>query len=197
MKVYFLRHGQTDMNFQHRFQGWTNTELNDTGKAQASAVHEEIEKRGISFDRVFVSPLKRAVTTAELATGCSSDGFVLDERIKEIMLGDYELKSYEELGEEFIDIFFHHPQDYVVAGGESFYDLLDRTGAFLKDLAAEEEEEKTVLVVSHGAAIHAMLANILYPDDRLTGLKKFWDIKVDNCTLLELSLENGAFRLCE
>lgn len=185
-----MRHGQTDMNTAHRLQGWTDTPLNETGEDQARAAGEEIRRRGITFDRIYVSPLQRAVRTAELATGMGKSRFIIDDRIKEMNMGDIETHSYEELGPSFMDSFFRDPETFVPAGGgETFCDLMERTEDFLEDLR-EKLPGKNVLAVSHGAAIHCMLAVV-----EKTPLKDLWRPKVGNCALIELETDGGAYRL--
>ena len=61
--IYFVRHGQTEWNKIGRMQGRIDIELNNEGKQQAMIVREKL--KGVKFDKVFSSPLKRAVETAE------------------------------------------------------------------------------------------------------------------------------------
>ena len=72
MKIYVIRHGETDYNVRRLFQGQINTDLNDTGRAQARAAAEKIRAMGLTFDRVYSSPLQRAVETVEIITGKDS-----------------------------------------------------------------------------------------------------------------------------
>lgn len=67
MKLYVLRHGQTDYNKEGRFQGQNNIELNEEGIKQVKETAKIL--RNINFDKVYVSPLKRAIDTAK---NCSS-----------------------------------------------------------------------------------------------------------------------------
>ena len=66
MKVYIARHGQTDWNIQHRAQGQSDVPLNETGRAQAKTLHDNI--KDIQFTAVYASPLNRAAETAQIAT---------------------------------------------------------------------------------------------------------------------------------
>ena len=67
MKIYLVRHGETDWNLQERMQGQADNELNDTGKKQARIVADKLQ--GITFDAAFSSTLRRAITTAEIILG--------------------------------------------------------------------------------------------------------------------------------
>ncbi|MDD5986733.1 MAG: histidine phosphatase family protein [Eubacteriales bacterium] len=190
MKLYLLRHGQTDMNIAHRLQGSTNTPLNATGEAQARALGEEIKARGLHFDRIYCSPLQRAVRTAELATGRDPSVFRMEPSIEEMHMGDLETHSYEELGPTFMETFFHDPAQFVPRGdGETFPELIERVSGFLETLRKELPGEH-ILAVSHGAAIHCMLAAVEH-----TPMKDLWKRKVDNCSLITLETEGGPYRL--
>ena len=74
--IYVVRHGQTDWNLEGRFQGRIDIPLNEKGKSQAKKTKEKLE--GIKFDKVFSSPLKRALETAKNITDETID---IDDRI--------------------------------------------------------------------------------------------------------------------
>ena len=65
MKIYFIRHGESDYNLAQRHSGWTQVELTEQGKAQAESLRTYLSK--ISFDKLYVSDLKRAIQTSQLA----------------------------------------------------------------------------------------------------------------------------------
>ena len=62
MRLWLIRHGETDYNLERRCQGTTDLELNETGKKQASAIARRMA--GVTLTAVHSSPLKRAVQTA-------------------------------------------------------------------------------------------------------------------------------------
>lgn len=72
--IYLIRHGQTDENLAWRIQGQRDFPLNATGERQAEEVRDRLRNLGISFARVYSSPLGRAVRTAEIVTGCEAPG---------------------------------------------------------------------------------------------------------------------------
>ena len=85
--IYVVRHGQTDWNLEGRFQGRIDIPLNEKGKSQAKKTKEKLE--GIKFDKVFSSPLKRALETAKIITDEPID---IDDRIIERCNGQLEGK---------------------------------------------------------------------------------------------------------
>lgn len=186
MKLYLVRHGQTNMNVEHRLQGTTDTPLNEKGKQQARNLHEKLMQENLSFDVVYCSPLQRARLTGELATGMNSEEFVLEPRIAEMNMGDLERHTYKELGPDFMASFFEDPSTFVPTGnGETFLQLIERVGGFLEEIKEDPPGERA-LAVSHGAAIRAMLAYV-----ESTPLKSFWKPVVDNCQLITLQLIDG------
>jgi len=62
-KLVLIRHGESTWNRENRFTGWTDVDLNDKGRGEAKAAGELLKKEGFSFDRAFVSVLKRALCT--------------------------------------------------------------------------------------------------------------------------------------
>ncbi|WP_026512101.1 histidine phosphatase family protein [Butyrivibrio sp. LC3010] len=73
MKLYILRHGTTEWNNRHLIQGQTDIPLDDFGRLMAKATGEGLRKKGITFDKVYSSPLKRSVETARIVLGQQGD----------------------------------------------------------------------------------------------------------------------------
>ena len=182
-EFYLIRHGQTTGNAEHRLQGHTDTHLNETGRDQARFAGGVLKDRGITPDLVIVSPLDRVQETAELATGRERSSFEVDPRIIEMGFGVLEMIRQDEMDPEISDAFHDHPDRYCPPeGGESFQDVIGRIRSFLDDMR-RRPEAGTVLVVSHGAAIHAMI-HCLNQDP----LADFWKIHIGNCAVLKVTL---------
>ena len=148
MRLYVLRHGQTQLNSERRLQGHMQTELNDVGIAQAEMVASILNDNGIKFDRIYSSPLERAIRTGEIATGVSRESFVIDHNLTEIDFGINEGRKYDELQGASGNIFLS-PETYLPPeGGESLESLLNRMKHFLERMR-DEECEGNVLAVSH------------------------------------------------
>ena len=79
MKIYLVRHGETDWNLQERMQGQADNPLNDTGRKQAKIVADKL--REINFDAAFSSTLCRAAATAEIILGQQKDLLQKDARV--------------------------------------------------------------------------------------------------------------------
>lgn len=151
----------------------------------------------MKFDVAYTSPLSRAKETAEILlreNQVSNPVLVEEERIQEISFGDFEGKCY---GRENFNIpdetflnFFENPSEYhTPPGGESLEDVMVRTGAFWQKLLQDEgNEEKTILLSTHGCALKAILANI-----RQTPVAEFWGEGVHkNCAVSIVDVVNGS-----
>ena len=195
MRVYFLRHGQTDWNVAHRIQsqGAAEVDLNATGVAQAESAAKMIESANLAFDRVYVSPYRRARHTADIICARVGGTPIPDDRLCEIDFGDYNGTSYGEAGyvDDNIRAAFENPPAFVPHGGESYGQFLARVGGFLDDeLKPLEGVCGSVLVVAHRGVLNAV-ATILEKRD----LSRFWKNDTSNCGMDVVELRNGKFSL--
>lgn len=195
MKLYLIRHGETDWNTVKRLQGATDIPLNENGEHLAKITGDGM--KDISFDLIFSSPLKRAYRTAELIRGERKIPIIKEERIREICFGDYEGLVSRSEGYNIPDpdfrFFFTKTEEYKTPpNGESVESLLTRTGDFLEELKNRKDlQEKTILISSHGAAVRALLSNIEH-----CGIDRFWGNGVHkNCGVSCVELINGEYRI--
>lgn len=134
MNLYILRHGQTDYNLMGKFQGQVDIALNQNGIEQAKETAKELSK--IQFDKVFSSPLKRAVQTAQCAT---KQKIEIDKRIIErsfgLLEGKASIANYEEKIEE-----------YKI---ETIEDLRKRVYSFLDEILKEHSKCDNILIATH------------------------------------------------
>ena len=201
MRLYLLRHGQTDWNAAHKLQGQTDVPLNETGIRQAREEAKRREAAGVTFDRVFSSPLSRAKETARIVSGLPEEEIQTDPRIMEMSFGVDEGKFYsfdpaqrEKMSENYQN-FAYHPERYQACqGGESYEDLIRRTADFYRFLNDKYgNSDESILVVSHGAALHALLFTILHRTD----MEEYWQPHIANCRLMEVVFVQKAVILTE
>ncbi|MBR5474123.1 MAG: histidine phosphatase family protein, partial [Lachnospiraceae bacterium] len=95
MKVYLVRHGETDWNLVRRIQGNADIPLNEKGRAVARATAEAIKEMPI--DVIFSSPLVRARETAEILVAGRGMEVQVDSRLKEIAFGEFEGITWKEI----------------------------------------------------------------------------------------------------
>ena len=116
MKIYLIRHGETNQNKKRCLQGRSDIELNEYGRELARKTAEGL--KGVDFDIIFTSPLKRAVETAEIIRRERKIEIVKEERLQEISFGIYEGlcfgKENYNIPETDFMFFFEQPQKYIV-----------------------------------------------------------------------------------
>ncbi len=146
MKLYLVRHGQTDWNLQDRIQGWADIPLNATGIKQAERLRDQIREKNITPETAYASPLKRVRRTAEIIT----DGrwrIVLDERLKERDVGQFEGRPCKELFDHKIN-FLSYEINSEAYGVEPIRNFRARAEVFLRDLKDSHTQDAQILVVS-------------------------------------------------
>lgn len=192
MKLYILRHGETAYNAGNLIQGTTDIPLSPEGIRQAHEAHERISVRhGLRFDKIYSSPLIRAIRTGEIVTGQSRDTFVIDRRLREIEVGALAGRSTLEDTEVMVN-FMRYPDKYVpLEGGESFPDLVQRAGGFLQWLRGQDLPESTLLC-THGGWMHAMRL-YLEPGE----MRNFWKPSITNCTLFQLEPDGDTWKITD
>ena len=88
MRFFIIRHGETAWNTEGRFQGQRDTELNERGLEQSRRAADFLA--GHKFDAVTSSPLKRALTLAEMIAGKCAAKTEIIPAFTEINHGDWE-----------------------------------------------------------------------------------------------------------
>lgn len=168
MKLYIIRHGETDWNKQKKLQGQCDIPLNDFGRELAQITADALI--GEHWDIIYSSPLCRALETAQILRGNRDIEIVTDERLKEISFGEDEGVESGALRKDFSNFFFA-PHLYVPSkGGESILMLYNRAKSFLDDLLRQyRDTRQSVLIVAHGAFNKALMLN-LHQDE----IKNLW-----------------------
>ena len=168
MKLYIMRHSETDWNRQHRIQGRTDIHLNTNGMKIAAMAGDGM--KDIPIDVCFSSPLVRAQETAAIVVARNrrflerDSRIILDDRLMEISFGIWEGRdgSDKTMGidrAEFDEFFTNLNSDFCPEGAERPIEVIRRSQAFLDDLIAREDlRDKSVLVVSHGFTVRCMLS---------------------------------------
>lgn len=154
-KIILQRHGQSVGNATSVYLGHTDLPLTKKGREQAHSCAEYL--KGEKIDTVYSSDLKRAYQTALPHAELRGLSVETSEQLRELFVGDWEgmLQSeiIEEYGEEFTVRRTY--RGFVYPGGESLYDAYVRMRDELIRIA-KENEGKTVLIVSHSAAIRTL-----------------------------------------
>lgn len=192
MIIYMMRHGETDWNVQHLFQGRTDIPLNENGRKVAQWTRDGL--KDVHFDVAFCSPLCRAKETAQIILEGRDVELIEDERIIEMGFGEYEATSMRQLDEK-IKIFFEHPEAYVDDKGvEPFEDVLARAKSFLDELISNSNyQDSTILVATHGAMIRGLVGAF-----KEKPVKDFWEGGVHkNCGITIVEVQGGEKKILQ
>lgn len=184
LDLWLIRHGETDWNRTHRVQGDTDVPLNALGLRQAEALARRIGHE--RFDTVYASDLQLAAVTAR--TVFPDRNLCLDRRLREINLGTFEGKVWQDAPEDEqaqFAVWFNGPYDQPVPGGESSDDLQNRVADWLESLP----ETGRVIAFAHGGTISAILQLFTgRPAPRTRGEPGGWGFRLENTSISKLRL---------
>lgn len=148
MRVYLIRHGETDYNVERRFQGHVDIPLNARGESQAREAGAKL--RHVHFDQVWSSDLERASRTAYLITGQAP---IQLKDLRERYMGEIEgmlLSDASKLrGPEGINSF-----------GESTEELGKRLEAAWHKILTNNPHDN-ILIVGHGSALRTLVMRLV------------------------------------
>jgi len=190
MKLYIVRHGQTDWNYMQRFQGQVNIPLNELGREQTLILKEAI--KDLSYDIIYTSPLNRCTEMAHMINEDKTE-ILIEPLIIEMAFGIYEGESFADPSaftkdHPFYNYYFDRPNYVPPAGGESFADILTRVENFLEKIS-KEHQGQTILAFSHGAFIRSMISLIEQnPEDAKRRIPS-----PNNCSVTVISHDSGKF----
>ncbi len=193
MRLIFLRHGQTEWNSLQRYQGHTDIPLNDTGREQAKKAAEYLVKHE-NVQTIYCSDLSRTRETAEIAADKLKLPVYYDARLREASFGIWEGMTFSEVYEQYPEEFNKWYQDiwkYKMPEGETFSEVLERVCQATREIT--QRHSGTVLVVTHGGVVKAMLGCIdssidIWKTGVDPGSMTFIEYKDGNCRLLKIGL---------
>ena len=183
--IYIVRHGQTEMNNRKVLQGRSNYPLNDAGIAQAQKAADIL--RHISFMKVYTSPLKRAVQTAEIIAPNVSA--VIDDRLIEMDYGPYEGADLNRLPPEMLMFFSDFAHNPAPDGMEQLSSVVERAGSFLEEIRNLEGD---MLISTHAIAMKGIL-EYLTPGSG----GAYWSKYIGNCAVYAAENNNGTIGVPE
>jgi len=155
-QLLIVRHGETLWNIQKRIQGQQDSELTETGIAQAHALVERF--REDSFSALYSSDLGRAYRTAEIVAAETGHMIHPDPRLRERHFGIFHGLTWEEAERVYPEeraAYLTDGPDYVIPEGESARECMHRSVAGLEEIARRHPGE-TVLIVTHGGVLSGL-----------------------------------------
>ena len=157
-QLLLIRHGLTEWNTAGKFQGHSDIELSEEGRAQAEALRarlETLEQNGLTTGKVISSPLKRAYQTAQIALpGCEIQR---DERLKELNFGAFEGRTLaQNVASSAWNTWYQDPFKHRTPEGESYEDLRLRVVDWLMSLS-----DGHTVAFTHSGTIQMLLSHIM------------------------------------
>ena len=179
-----MRHGQAENNVNRILVGrHIESHLTEQGRQQVADAAKQLKT--ISIDKVYVSPVTRAIETAKIICDVLGMTYEIDERLYEIELGKLVGMNYEEVITKYGNLFlrFYTEDDPILEGFgvETFASVKARVKKFLEEVVLKFED-KNILTVTHLDPIKAALATVL--DLKPQALYR-WHIRNASLTILK------------
>ena len=163
------------------FYGQTDLDVSDNFEEEVILIKKKILNFNIDTDsiKVYSSPLKRCIKLTKRLT----ENYIIDERIKEMNLGDWEMKKMTSIPEREKLEWENNLLSFKIPNGESNEEFLKRLKSFLEDIFKFNED---ALIVCHAGSINGMLSLLTKePFDKM--VKNYWElIKHGSLSLIEL-----------
>jgi broad specificity phosphatase PhoE len=153
-RLLLARHGETDWNRIGRWQGQADPPLNEEGRRQAAVLAEQLA--GDSVRAIYSSDLLRASETARVVGERLGLAVVEDRGLREIDVGSWSGLTRAEVQDQYPEGFARFLRGEIGHDGETREQLTERVVATVERIGAAHQDE-TVLVVTHGGAIRALL----------------------------------------
>lgn len=184
--IYIIRHGQTVLNKAKALQGRSDHPLNDDGIAEAEKAGQWFKEHGITFARVWSSPMVRAVQTAEIVSGDTLP-VQTDDRLMEMEYGPYEGVSLDAPPPEIITFFSDFVRNPAPKGMEQLSEVVKRAGSFMEDLKASAPEGN-ILISTHAILMKGVL-EYLTPESN----GSYWSKYLGNCAVYAVEIVQGSY----
>ena len=194
--LYIIRHGKTELNQKNRLQGRSDQPLNNDGLRQAAEAGKWLRSRGIMVDKIYSSPLARAIQTAKLLMDPKTkngrdDQVVPDNRLIEMDYGPYEGMDLSAPAPEILEFFSDFANVPAPEGMEPLNAVVGRLGDFLEEIR-EEARYCNVLISTHAIAMKGAL-EYLTPGSN----GSYWSKYIANCSIYKVKIKDGKYGIPE
>jgi broad specificity phosphatase PhoE len=171
VRLYLIRHGETAHNREGLGLGRADVPLTEHGRRQVVALGQALAAE--PFDRIFSSPLGRAMETAEAVAGSRPIPIEPRDELLELDVGETEGMTFAAMRERFPDFLskWAGPDgtDAIMPAGESIRHMGNRLVPFVRELRTLEAQ--AIAIVSHNFVTRVLLCLLLDVD--LGGFRAF------------------------
>ena len=190
-EIILVRHGETEWNVEEIFRGRIDIELNETGRKQGELLAEYLSR--LKLEAIYSSPLKRAVTTAEMIANYHKLGVESVAGLIDFNYGEWQGLPHQEVKDKYKELYVkwvNSPDQVKIPGGESLDDIRERAVGVVNNTVARHGG--TVALVSHRVVNKVLICALLGLDN-----SHFWNIKQDTCGITTFTYEKEQFILTE
>ena len=183
MELILVRHGETQLNHQKKYCGWSDSVLTEEGLLQAKTVGNKLKQA--SIHQIFCSDLSRTIQTAEQINGYHHVPVEPIRELRELNFGLWEGLTYAEIKKQYPTEAIAWEKDwmgYAVPEGESLHGMYGRIIQSIEEIV-KNNQEKQILVVSHSGCIRGILAHYIG-----RGIEDYWKYKVEHCGITKIEI---------
>ena len=186
MKLTLVRHTSLDIEPSICY-GQSDIGVSNNFEIERIALQKKLAS--FEFDAVYASPLRRCHQLAQALCADKSlvhfrNSITLDEHLKELHFGDWEMSPWEAIPRDIFDVWANDYANLAPPNGETFTQLHARAKIFIEDVSGHSQG-KNLLVVTHGGLIRALIAEVLH-----IPLKRLFRITIDHASVTQLEF-NG------
>lgn len=186
VRLFTVRHGETDSARERRFTGGRDVPLSAHGRRQCAAVARALD--GVFLGAVYASPLARAHASAEAIAAPHKLPVRLAPPFREMSFGEWEGLTRAEVAVRYPDAFEAWratPQLVVPPGGEPLEAVAARVTTALGALL-EEHAGQTVALVSHAVVLRLIVLHALG-----LGPERLWSVDASPAGITEIEYQDG------
>ena len=195
MEILFLRHGESEGNAAARMQGRRDYPLTALGREQAARAGAFLRQSGLEFAAAYVSPLARALETAQLVERAGVEpGAQVEADLAEISVGKLESLNEAEIREQhapFLERGVSDTGDFAEYGGESYLEVQARVARLRERIERlHRRNAERVLLVGHGGFHYQFVKSLVCEP-----VPRVCILKMGNCTasLVRLRERRGQY----
>jgi len=163
MRIYLVRHGETEWNRARRFQGRSNLPLNQEGRKQVKALALALKNKPLTA--IYTSPLIRTLETARLIKVFHPSIPIFEEKgLIEMDLGEFDGMKAQDWAEQYPDFrkaWNENPASVKMPGGESLKEVQVRAKDTLERITRIYPPDTTILISSHNFVNLTILCDLL------------------------------------
>jgi len=186
--VFVVRHGESIDNASgDRYSGITDSPLTERGLRQAEDVGRALQKEGI--DRIYTSPMKRAVMFARVIQSKTGGMLIIDRRLRELDYGDWEGLTRQEVFERWPELYTAYKQDPIKnrpPNSEDPREAAERILSLWSDILRSMSQENfhRVVLVTHNSIAKILLCSILGEP-----LSRYRERRIDNASITKIVID--------